>query len=335
MSRGFHRPPALSAILPRWRVTSSCPYHLDANRGLSYDRPLSRFEYSDWVCSGYGLNRRISGFVRKKILGSVPESSSSSRNTYAEPASPRPAHGGNAELRLAVLWSLPTRHQTYLFEEVRKLCVGYLRGHRISAEEVSPLELVSEVWKKLLGSVSLETDRLPVVRAGEWSTDPNAPECDGRVIWLIAEIGGSEAIGHRYEDIQRERHGRPKPGRGRPNRQLGDADESEETGVEPGEPGELQNTDSRRIWRGLLATAAVDFRPDDDVSTLLRLMAEDPGILDDSLGGKWPVSLIVARLNARPTSRRWSEDRINNAKSVAFAASWCAGNMAAICHSMS
>jgi hypothetical protein len=201
-----------------------------------------------------------------------------------------------------------------LFEEVRKLCSGYVRRNKISAGEAEPLELVSEVWKKLLGSVSLETDRLPVVRAGEWSTDPNAPECDGRVIWLIAEIGGSEAIGHRYEDIQRERHGRPKPGRGRPNQQLGDEDESEETGVDPGEPGELQNTDSRRIWRGLLATAAVDFRPDDDVSTLLRLMAEDPGILDDSPAGKWPVSLIVARLNDRPTSRRWSEDRIDNAK---------------------
>jgi hypothetical protein len=217
-------------------------------------------------------------------------------------------------MRLAVLWSLPIRHQTYLFEEVRKLCSGYLRRNRISAGEVEPLELVSEVWKKLLGSVSLETDRLPVVRAGEWSTDPNAPECDGRVTWLIAEIGGSEAIGHRYEDIRRERHGRPKPGCGRPNQQLGDEGGSEETGVDPAEPGKLQNTDSRRIWRGLLATAAVDFRPDDDVSTLLRLMAEDPGILDDSPGGKWPVSLIVARLNDPLTSRRWSEDRIDNAK---------------------
>jgi hypothetical protein len=245
----------------------------------------------------------------------VPESPSSGRNTDGGSVPRRSADaGGGAELRLAVLWSLPIRHQTYLFEEVRKLCSGYLRRNRISAGEVEPLELVSEVWKKLLGSVSLEADRLPLVGAGEWSTDPNAPERDGRVIWLIAEIGGSEAIGHRYEDIQRERHGRAKPGRGRPNQQLGDEDESEETGVDPGEPGELQNTDSRRIWRGLLATAAVDFRPDDDVSTLLRLMAEDPGILDDSPGGKWPVSLIVARLNDRSTSRRWSEDRIDNAK---------------------
>ena len=85
-------------------------------------------------------------------------------------------------------------------------------------------------------------------------------------------------------------------------------------GVDPDEPGELQKIDTRRIWRGLLATAAVDFRPDDDVSMLLRLMADDPGILDDAPGGQWPVGLIVARLNDRPTSRRWSEDRVDNAK---------------------
>jgi hypothetical protein len=215
---------------------------------------------------------------------------------------------------LAVLWSLPTGHQTYLFEEVRKLCSGYLRRNRISADDVTPLELVSEVWKKLLGSVSLETDGPLVVRADEWSTDPNAPERDGRVIWLIAEIGGSEAIGHRYEDIQRERHGRSKPGTGRPYQQPVDEDESEETGVEPDESRGLEKTDSRRIWRGLLATATIDFQPDDDVSMLLEVLADDPGILDGSPAGQWPVGLIAVRLNDRPTSRRWSEDRVDNAK---------------------
>jgi hypothetical protein len=245
----------------------------------------------------------------------VPESPSSGRNTHGGSVPRRSADaGGGAELRLAVLWSLPIRHQTYLFEEVRKLCSGYLRRSRISAGEVTPLELVSEVWKKLLGSVSLEMDRLPVVRADEWSPDPNAPERDRRVIWLIAEIGGSEAIGHRCEDMQRERHGRSKPGLGRPYQQPGDEDELEETGVGSDEPGELQKTDGRPIWRGLLTTAAVDFRPDDDVLSLLRLMADDPSILDDSLGGQWPLDLIVSRLNNRPTSRIWSEDRVDNAK---------------------
>ena len=133
------------------------------------------------------------------------------------------------------------------------------------------MELASEVWKKLLGSVSLETDRSLAVRPGEWSTDPDIPERDGRVIWLIAEIGGSEAIGHRYEDIQRERHGR-SPESDAAYQQPDDEDEQEEIGMDPDEPSELEKIDTRRIWRGLLATAAVDFRPDDDVSMLLGLI---------------------------------------------------------------
>jgi hypothetical protein len=76
----------------------------------------------------------------------------------------------------------------------------------------------------------------------------------------------------------------------------------------------LQRIDTGRIWRGLLATAAVDFRPDDDVSMLLQVMANDPTILDDAPSGQWPVGLIVARLNDLPTSRRWSDDSVDNAK---------------------
>jgi hypothetical protein len=208
---------------------------------------------------------------------------------------------------------LPTRHQTYVFEEVRKLCSGYLRRNRISPDDVTPLELVSEVWKKLLSSVFLEMDRPLAVRPGEWSTDP-APERDGRVVWLIAEIGGSGAIGHRYEDIQRERHGRSKPGTGRPYQQPTDEGAPEETDMQPDETGGLEKADSRRIWRGLLATAANDFPSDDDVSVLLNLLADDPGILSESSEGQWPVSLIVGLLNGRPTSRRWSEDHVDNAK---------------------
>jgi hypothetical protein len=193
------------------------------------------------------------------------------------------------------------------------LCSGHLRRNRISADDVTPLELVSEVWKKLLGSVSLEADRPLVVQRGEWSTDP-APERDGRVVWLIAEIGGSEAIGHRYEDIQRERHGRSKAGTGRPYQQPTDEDDPKETDGEPDEPGGLEKADSRRIWRGLLATAANDFPSDDDVSVLINLLADDPGILSESSEGQWPIKLIVARLNGRSTSRRWSDDHVDNAK---------------------
>jgi hypothetical protein len=175
------------------------------------------------------------------------------------------------------------------------------------------MELASEIWKKLLGTVSLETDRLPPVRPGEWSIDA-APERDGRVIWLIAQIGGLEAIGHRYEDIQRERYGRSIKGVGRPHTQPVEEDESGEMGVDPDQSNALEKTDSHRAWRGLLAMAAVDFRPDDDVTMLLNLLAADPGILDDSSSGQWPVKLIVARLNDPLTSHRWNEDRVDNAK---------------------
>jgi hypothetical protein len=266
-----------------------------------------------------------SGISSGKIFfwGAVPESSFTSRNTHTESVSPRSAYdGGGPELRLCALWLLPTGHQAHLFEEVRKLCSGYLRRNRISAEDVTPLELVSEVWKKLLGSVSLETDPALVARASDWSTDP-APERDGRVIWLIAEIGGSEAIGHRYEDIQRERHGRSKPGTGRSYQQSDDEDESEETGLEPDEPGGLETTDSHRIWRGLLATAAIDFSVDDDVSVLLRLLADDLNILSEAPDGQWPIRLIVTRLNEGAASGRWSEDRVDNAKRRLM--SWIAG----------
>jgi hypothetical protein len=241
----------------------------------------------------------------------VPESLSSSRNTRAEFASPRTPDGSaSAELRLAVLWSLPTSHQTYLFEEVRRLCGGYLRRNRISSGDVTPDELVSEVWKKLLSAVALDSVRPLAVRANEWSTDP-IPGRDGRVIWLIAEIGGSEAIGHRYEDIQRERLGRSRPDTGRPYQQS--TDESVAS-MDPDQPSELEKSDSHRVWRGLLATAAADFGLDDDVTMLLNLLASDLNILDDSAGGQWPIRLIAARLSDRSISGRWVEDRVDNAK---------------------
>jgi hypothetical protein len=47
---------------------------------------------------------------------------------------------------------------------------------------------------------------------------------------------------------------------------------------------------------------------------LLDLLAADPGILDGSPSGQWPVRLIVTGLNNLPTSRGWNEDRVDNAK---------------------
>ena len=61
-----------------------------------------------------------------------------------------------AELRLRVLHSLPPKHQRYLFEEIRKLCHNFLHSQRVALSEMTSEELLSEVWQKLLGSVSVQ-----------------------------------------------------------------------------------------------------------------------------------------------------------------------------------
>jgi hypothetical protein len=47
---------------------------------------------------------------------------------------------------------------------------------------------------------------------------------------------------------------------------------------------------------------------------LLRVLADDPSILDEASGGQWLIGLTVARLNDRPTPRPWNDDRVDNAK---------------------
>jgi len=80
------------------------------------------------------------------------------------------------------------------------------------------------------------------------------------------------------------------------------------------EYGTLQQLDTQRVWHGLLLTAALQFERNDDVSMLLRLMADVPGILQNSSGGQWPVKMMVALLNDRYPSPAWSADRVDNAK---------------------
>src|SRR5262249_33875012 len=76
-------------------------------------------------------------------------------------------------------------------------------------------ELVSEVWAKLIGSITMRdpnngTERSNFPDPSEWTIDPH--ENDGRVVWLIREIGGPRALAHRCEDIRRRRWGRATPG---------------------------------------------------------------------------------------------------------------------------
>jgi hypothetical protein len=189
-----------------------------------------------------------------------------------------------------------------------------LGKNHVATSEISPEELISEVWLKLLGTVSLLDDD-GCSYSNDSSIDLQAPERDGRVVWLIEEIGGREAIAHRREDILRQRHGRNVPGRGRRMLQHENESEAEIGWDDPDEnPNGLQDADARRVWLGFCRTAGLHFKQDDDASMLHKLMADVPDILDDSSGDQWPVKRMVALLNDRFPPPPWNGDRVDNAK---------------------
>jgi hypothetical protein len=253
------------------------------------------------------------------FLGAVPESLSSSRYGYRESIPPPLSGGGGretlGELRLRVLGSLPQTHQRYLIGEVRKLCRDYLRANRVPDTEISEEELLSEIWQKLLGTVSWSNDEgMGVPAENDWSTNPHAPEHDGRVVWLIGEIGGFAAMAHRREDVLRERFGKAKPGIGRPIVQP-DSDEDlhgiESDQIE-GHP--FRDIDARRVWRGLLAMASHEFGSEEDVTKLLQIMVTAPDLFEDSSRSQWPVRRIVALLNHHFPPPDWRDRRVEDAR---------------------
>jgi len=215
--------------------------------------------------------------------------------------------------RLSVLNSLPRQHQDYFFEAVRNICVSFVvsRGVPSADRDAESLELFSEVMAKLLGATA----------AGEgWQTkggdEPRPdwtahadPKRDGRVSWLVAEIGGRQALAHRHEDMRRRLYGRWKEG-GYKVEQLAEEHVADLT-VEPIDP--LEDEDNRRAWRGLLAAAKTEFEPNEDVSVLLDLLASDSEI-QAGFGSEWPVRQIVDTLNRRKLVRPWNDDRVDNAK---------------------
>ena len=226
----------------------------------------------------------------------------------ATPSDPNEARG---ELRLRVLNSLPVLHQRYLFEEIRKRCSRHLRGRSVSASEVTIEEMLSEVWKKLLSSVSVQGEAAGSA-FDESSVDLDSPDRDGRVVWLIEEIGGSEAMSHRHEDILRQRHGRSKPNVGRPMVQPDSDKDFERVGTsEP--PTEIEEV-ARLAWLGLNRLAERRFRPDDDVSMLLHLFKQTPDLFDAATRGQWPISEMVGRLTILFPEPGWRVDRVENAK---------------------
>jgi hypothetical protein len=247
--------------------------------------------------------------VKKYFLWAVPESRILRRNTD-ERSSPQ---GGTFALR--VLWTLPQAHQGFVFHEICGLCRHYLRSKPADASEISSEELVSEVWAKLIGTITMPdpndaTERSNFPDPSDWTIDLQVPENDGRVIWLIREVGGHRALAHRCEDIRRRRWGRATPGVGRPLVQPSELPDLE---ADPDEGG-LGPADALNVWRGVLITAERTFQPDDDVCKLLRLLAKVPEVLEGSHGSRWPVGRLVTILNTEFSPPPWSDDRVENAK---------------------
>ena len=157
------------------------------------------------------------------------------------------------------------------------MCHHYLRSKPEDASEISSRELVSEVWAKLIGSVTMPDPNDAAERSNfsdpsDWTIDPDVPENDGRVVWLIREVGGPGALAHRCEDIRRRRWGRATARVGRPLVQPGEFPDIE---TAPDEGG-LEQADAVNIWRGVLITAKRTFQPDDDVCKLLRMLTKMP-----------------------------------------------------------
>lgn len=247
-----------------------------------------------------------------------------------------------AEVRLRLLNALPQGHIDHVCNEIRQRCRKYVYGIGIKVMDrpSETLELFSEVMTRLLGATSrtgdsdengsepaLE-DEFRALAAG-WTIDDNDPARDGRVAWLIAEVGGEVALAHRYEDMRRQRFGRHGGGgyravqlsalQARVDGQPVPEDEAlarvADGSVQlEADPDEAMQADEMRLaWRGLLACARTQFPPDDDVVTLLAVLAKDDDIAAE-FGSEWPVRRIITALNAARPARPWDDHRFENAK---------------------
>jgi hypothetical protein len=219
--------------------------------------------------------------------------------------------------RLRVLNSLPRPHQDHFFEEVRVLCAKFItlaaRHDRKIDRASETLALFSEVMAKLLGVAGVEAKQEAADGEAQirqvWMVDED-PKRDGRVAWLIDQVGGPHALAHRYEDIRRRAHGGKWREDGYRHVQL-QQEHIENLSVEPEDP--HRDEEIQRIWLGVLAMAETQFEPHDDVSMLLQLMACDSDI-QASFGAEWPIRKIVDALNCRHSSPPWNDHRVENAK---------------------
>jgi hypothetical protein len=199
------------------------------------------------------------------------------------------------------------------FFVIRNLCRRYIAAVLPYDSSIDTRELFSEVIAKLLG-VSGIAKHDPGVNSGEevpkmWAISDN-PKRDERVVWLIDQVGGQQALKHRYEDIRRRLHGGKWRNNGYRQVQLETA-HIEGLSVEPDDP--HHEDDVRNVWRGLLAMAVSEFEPGADVLLVLDLMAHDYEVLG-GFGAEWPVSQMVSALNLKHPIPPWNDDRVENAK---------------------
>lgn len=211
--------------------------------------------------------------------------------------------------RLHVLNSLPQRHADYFYAEVRQLCARSVRRSESSSEAS---ELFSEVMAKLLGITRVDWsagERVDgeIAFAAAAHEDPNR---DGRVEWLLSEIGGMLGLKHRKQDIWRWLTG-GKPGEGGTRFTQLEPKHVETWGEDAVEPHHVD--DVRLAWLGLLELAKSVFQPEEDAAILLRLIATDSEIRD-AFSDRWPIGAIMTALNRSHPSRPWTDDRVENAK---------------------
>jgi hypothetical protein len=240
------------------------------------------------------------------------------KRASAEPGAGSQTAGGmeeSATRRLHVVKSLPPRHLACVYKLIRKLCLTHIadasrRDPSIDSEgEVD--DLSSEVFAKLFVASRTRMEGDPFVGEvpTEWEISDD-PLRDTRVIWLIDQVGGQQALKHRQEDIRRNLHGGKWRGNGYRQVQL-ETEHAEGLIVEPDDPHREQ--DARKAWRGLLRMAVSEFKPGDDVLLLLDVMAHDHEVRA-GFGKEWPIRQIVSALNLKYPIPPWRDDRVENAK---------------------
>src|SRR5262249_25258528 len=124
------------------------------------------------------------GVFEKKFFFGAGREWRMSRRSGSERSAPE-----SGTFALRVLWTLPQAHQAFVFHEIGGLCRHYLRSKPEDASEISSEELVSEVWAKLVGRITMPdpndaADTSNFLDQSDWTIGPQVPENDGRVVWL-------------------------------------------------------------------------------------------------------------------------------------------------------